>query len=131
MSQSAIGIYDRDGHRIDVDEFARLCADPDYRFLARERIGDWEVVTAWLGVDQRPDPTPDQPPLIYGTAGIRHQATDNAEDDTDADADQTLELFEGREHWTPTAAAALARHAEIRDRLQRGVDSNREDRGRG
>ena len=84
---------DRQGRPISLREHLRLHADPGYRFLARVHVNDWEVVTAWLGLDQG-DSDPGQPPLIFGTAALLPDGRQ----------------LEGRETFASTEDEALANH---------------------
>ena len=61
-----IGIYDRAGRRIKYSEFALLHQNLAYRLLARDTVGVFQLVTAWLGIDQEDG----DPPAIFGTAVI-------------------------------------------------------------
>ena len=88
--------FDRDGQSIDLATYVRLHSDPAYRFLRRERVGRYEVVTAWLGADQSLGDDPS--PAIFGTVAL---------------IDCGDELFEGREWWAPDEAAAMANHKRL------------------
>jgi hypothetical protein len=107
--------FDRSGAPVTLPELIRLFSDPEYRFLARDMLatpdsGGIEVVTAWLGIDQRAgiDGSDEQDrgrPIIFGTV---------ARDPTRANG-----LIEGREWWARTEAEALANHARLLERLRR------------
>ncbi len=43
--------FDRQGQRIDVDEWSRLAHTPGYKTVNRSRVGGAEVSTVWLGLD--------------------------------------------------------------------------------
>jgi hypothetical protein len=63
-----------------------------------------EVVTAWLGLDQRAGAgDPQDRPLIFGTVA-RHLVTGD--------------LCKRREWWAATEQEALKDHAQLLDRLQ-------------
>ena len=62
--------YGRDARAITEDEMVALMDDDDYRVAARNPVGRWTVVTAWLGVNQ--DPLGDDAPsLIFANAAPR------------------------------------------------------------
>lgn len=84
--------FGRDGQPLSMAAWIDRHKDSQYRFLGRERVGDLEVITAWLGTDQGEEDTP----LIFGTIVYDHAADtfDNA-----------------REEFTATEAAALDAHA--------------------
>lgn len=42
--------YNRNGEPISVDEWTDLYDDKDYRRVALAKIGDVEVLTAWIGI---------------------------------------------------------------------------------
>ncbi|MCW2843406.1 MAG: hypothetical protein JWN22_1322 [Nocardioides sp.] len=88
-----IGLYDREGRRIPYSEFRRLRQDHSYRFLARDKVGDVEVVTAWLGMDQGDHDRP----WIFGTATLAADGT----------------LVDDRELFASTEDEAVANHAEV------------------
>jgi hypothetical protein len=95
--------YDRHGQPIDLSTLLRLKADPDYRFLARDVVGEVEVVTAWLGTDQLHADEPERP-LIFGTVGlVRGRGSD---------------LFENTEVFASTEAEALKNHRAVLDRAR-------------
>lgn len=110
-------IYDRDGNRIGLLRLAELKKDHDYRFLARTQVGRWQVVTTWLGIDQRPDEVdPDLPdPLIYGTVAMVETP--------DGPDGYEVELFDEREFHAATAAEAMEDHVELRTRLRLDPDT--------
>ena len=95
--------YDRTGTPFDLETLTRHLEDPDYRFLARTRVGALEVVTAWLGIDQALDRA--GAPLIFGTAILV---------DTD-----TGQLFDDREYLASTDEEAMAQHQAVTNRLRR------------
>lgn len=43
--------YDRRGRPLDMAEAEPLLRDPDYRRVALDRVGPYEVSTVWLGLD--------------------------------------------------------------------------------
>lgn len=88
-----IGLYDRRGRRIPYSEFRRLRGDDTYRFLSRDKVGNLEVVTAWLGMDQGDH---DQP-WIFGTVTL---ASNGA-------------LVGEEERFASTEEEATANHAEV------------------
>ena len=99
--------FDLDGAPISAREYSRLREDLSYRVLARELVGDFEVITAWLGTDQG-DGTgsaAEAAPLIFGSMPRRIS--------TDALMDH-LEVF------ASTPAQALANHAALVDQLRIG-----------
>ena len=66
MSDDLILFWDRQGQPItDVLRWGELYEDPEYRFLRRTPVGNGEVITAWLGIDQGYGE--EGPPLIFGT----------------------------------------------------------------
>lgn len=104
-----IGIYDRQGRRISYSEFSRLREDLAYRFLARDKVGDLEVVTAWLGMDQS---DADQP-CIFGTVTL---APDGS-------------LVDEREIYASTEAEATAHYAEVLARRKAEHEASNGDSG--
>lgn len=88
-----IGLYDRQGRRHPYSEFRRLREDHAYRFLARDKVGNFEVVTAWLGMDQGDH---DQA-WIFGTVTLASNGAPVGEE----------ELF------ASTEEEATANHAEV------------------
>lgn len=90
---SELRAYDRQGQRIDYSQYRRLHADLSYRILARDAVGELEVVTAWLGLDQGDADRP----WIFGTVTLSRQ--DPAVDEQ--------EIFSSAE------AEALTTHAEV------------------
>ena len=96
----------REGQRVDLAAFLRLHADPNYRFLRRDQVAGFEVVTAWLGLDQSLGEA--AAPLIFGTIAL-------AEDGAGP-------RFEGREWLSATEAEALANHEELIGRLRRSTN---------
>src|SRR3954451_23783050 len=66
--------FDRHERALGPSTYQRLFAHPAYRFLARDHLGcpagEVEVVTAWLGIDQRPLPDAREPTSTFGTAVI-------------------------------------------------------------
>lgn len=99
--------YDRAGAPIDRATFQEHFADSAYRFLRRETVsrpggvGQLEVVTAWLGLDQSLGDA--DRPLIFGTVAL------------ELEGDSTP--WEEREFWAATEAEALAQHADLTTRL--------------
>jgi hypothetical protein len=57
--------YDRLGVPIDLYEWGRLQEDLEYKVIAREKVGDVEVSTVWLGLNH--NFWPGRPPLIFET----------------------------------------------------------------
>jgi hypothetical protein len=101
-----LSVYDRRGRRIDYTEYRQLRSDPDYRFLARDRVNGGEVVTAWLGLDQGDA----EEPWIFGTVTLAADGT----------------LLDDEEVFTSTEDQALATHAEVLARRALGpADSTR------
>ena len=91
-----IPLHDRRGRRIGYSEFRRLRSDPGYRFLARDRVGEVEVVTAWLGMDQGEG----DPPWIFGTVTLAPGGG----------------LVDDEEVFASTEAEAAANHVEVLNR---------------
>jgi hypothetical protein len=61
-----LGLYDRDGRPMSMDEFSARLMDMAYKHVAATAIGDdVEVSTVWLGVDHNFTRT--GPPLIFET----------------------------------------------------------------
>lgn len=50
-STDGLAIYDRSGAPITLTRYIELHGDENYRILAGDRVGEREVVTAWLGID--------------------------------------------------------------------------------
>jgi len=92
--------FDADGVAISMGAWARLTQDESYKVLARERVGDFEIITAWLGSDQGDWAGP---PLIFGTTARRLS---------------TNEFLEEQEVFAATAAKALTNHATLVDSLR-------------
>ena len=93
---SAEEFYDRAGTRVDYATWRRLRDDPGYRFVVRDRVGDLEVVTAWLGRDQGPF-ADTEVPQIFGTVT---RAADGA-------------LLDEEELFAGTETEARANHAAV------------------
>ena len=95
--------FDAGGEPISLAEWSQLLGDRQYRELARTRVGDFEVITVWLGIDQsdggrglgvgRTDP-----PLIFGTIGYNMT---------------TKEYLDHLEVFAATAEQALVNHAKL------------------
>jgi hypothetical protein len=111
--------FDRHGAPVSLAELTRLFGDPAYRFLARDVVStptgaEWEVATAWLGIDQRPgiadedvdNATAGTGPVLFGTVAL--------------DPAGVGDLFEGREWFARTEAEALVNHARLLERLRDG-----------
>jgi hypothetical protein len=99
----------RDGRGITEEEVVALMGDESYRFLAREPVGRWTVVTAWLGLDQSLGDA--ERPLIFGTAAI----------------DYSGDLFDDRELYAADEDEALRNHALlVADVTAAEVDRRRE-----
>ena len=64
-----VRFYNKSGTPISIPELVRLHSDPTYRIVGYSRVGDIDVVTVWIGVDQ--DLTSPRP-LIFGTALIKN-----------------------------------------------------------
>ena len=94
--------YDRSGEPITREALMSYLKDPDYRFLARTRVGPLEVVTAWLGIDQALDYS--GAPLIFGTAIL-----------ADTDIGQ---LFEDREYLASSEQEAMDQHHYLAEQLR-------------
>jgi hypothetical protein len=93
--------FDAGGVAISMLAWARLTQDESYKVLAREQVGDFEVITAWLGRDQAGW---GGPPLIFGTIARRLS---------------THEFLEEQETFAATAAKALTNQATLVDILRR------------
>jgi hypothetical protein len=102
---AVLAIYDRHGGPIDFATYRRLYADPEYRFLRRELVAGVEVVTAWLGLDQRQGIS--EPPMIFGTVALLEGSS----------------LFEGREWLAKDEADAWANHERLLARVSEGTHS--------
>ena len=92
--------FGADGAPISLSAWSELFRDKSSKILARETVGDVEVITAWLGTDQG-DATgsvQDEPPLIFGTIPWRAS---------------TGEYLDEREVFAATAAQARANHAAL------------------
>lgn len=59
-------IYDKQGQPIEMEQFAALLADLDYKIVGRTKIGNAEVSTVWLGIDHN-FMREDSAPLIFET----------------------------------------------------------------
>jgi hypothetical protein len=57
--------YDRQGNRIGLFEYGRLCQREEYRRVAQTFVGSFRVSTIWLGVDHSFGE--DAVPLIFET----------------------------------------------------------------
>ena len=82
--------WDRNGKPIDVETFARLTSDLEYKRLIQTRLpnGKW-ISTVWLGLDHSAD---GGPPLIFETVAFAEgpdplgESLDRAHYATEADA---------------------------------------------
>lgn len=61
-----IAYYDRQQNPITTDQYLHLFERRDYRVVVQDRMGDIDVITSWLGMDQGGG-FPGEPPLIFGT----------------------------------------------------------------
>lgn len=61
----AIEYYDRQGNKIDVDQYTKLIIDPDYKRVAYTDMYDILVSTVWLGMNHSFHP--EHPVLIFET----------------------------------------------------------------
>lgn len=86
-------VYDRLGRRINYTEYRQLHDDHAYRFLARDKLGDLEVVTAWLGMDQGDA----DEPWVFGTVTLASDGT----------------FLDDEEIFASTEDEATAHHAEL------------------
>jgi hypothetical protein len=60
--------YDRDGVAITLRAFGELRENWEYRTVARDAVGDFDVITCWLGTDQGPVWLDEgDAPLIFGS----------------------------------------------------------------
>lgn len=100
--------YDREGHPIDLDQWADLFGNDDYRRVAEDRIAGMWVSTVWLGIDH--NFRPDDPPLIFETMVFDHSEH----------GERLVELDCGR---YPSEAAAVAGHTEVVADLRAMVES--------
>lgn len=50
--------YDRIGRRISIEEWSRLLADHDYKFVAFDAGRRYRVSTVWIGADKSTDGVP-------------------------------------------------------------------------
>lgn len=98
--------YDRHGQPITVEQAEQLLANTDARRVALDRIGEHEVSTVHLVLDQRLGSSP--VPLIFETMVFR-ATTDHEIDD--------CELCDMCER-TPTEQAALAMHDQVCARVR-------------
>ena len=96
-----VRLYDKSGSPISIPELMRLHLDPTYRIVGYSRVGDVDVVTVWIGVDQ--DLTSPRP-LIFGTALIKKLGA----------GDQELLT----EELAASEEQALANHRVLVERLQ-------------
>jgi len=91
------GYFDRSGCSIDLFRWSILRGDQDYVRVARDRVGELEISTVWLGADHQPG---DGSPLIFETtvfrdgeqAGVWRYCT---EDEALAGHDQVLTYLHG------------------------------------
>lgn len=102
--------WDRIGSAISLETFRQLRADLAYRFLAREDVKGWEVVTAWLGMDQGTSELDGVPPLIFGTVALRRSATGKSQ------------LWKDREWFAAAEDEALANHATVVEQVRAEPD---------
>lgn len=98
--------FDRDGNEISLDEYTALHEDPDYRKVARDQVGDLEVITNWIGTDQGPFVRQTRP-YVFGTI-VRDTVT--------GEYDDRSELF------SATQDAARATHARVLAELNARTD---------
>ncbi len=106
--------FDRSGAPLTLRQLVQLFSDPEYRFLARDVLatpdgGEIEVVTAWLGIDQRAgiDDSAEEGggrPIIFGTIALDPAGGDAPIDDS--------------EWWACTEREALENHVMLRERLR-------------
>lgn len=90
--------FDRSGEPIDLARYAELHSDLGYRILARDSVGreqPFEVVTAWLGMDQAFGD--DSTPMIFGTVAL----------------DAEGQLWQDQERLAATEAQALLNHRAL------------------
>lgn len=92
--------YDRQGRRISVERASELLIDLDYKRVALDEIGPYEVSTVWLGLDH--GWTPGGAPLIFETMVF----TAAAWNDPDGGVGPDLDCLR-----YSTEAEALAGHA--------------------
>lgn len=57
-------MYDREGKPIGMRDWGRLLGDREYRVVAKDTVGAYEVSTVWLGVDHG---FSGGPPVIFET----------------------------------------------------------------
>ena len=65
--------WDRDGNPIDALTWGRMYGDFEGRVIQRTTVGDVDVLTVWLGVDEYDR----QPPGIFGTVIHRGTSVDH------------------------------------------------------
>lgn len=92
--------YDKDGASISLEQWVALRRDFAYRLVARDTVGDWEVITVWSGIDQGSGFG--EPPLMFGTISCSLET---------GEYDDEVERFAGSE------ADALVNHRELVARL--------------
>lgn len=92
--------YDRQGRRISIERASELLIDLDYKRVALDEIGPYEVSTVWLGLDH--GWTPGGAPLIFETMVF----TAAAWNDPDSGVGPDLDCMR-----YSTEAEALAGHA--------------------
>lgn len=100
---SSLVFFDAGGGPISLAEWSQLLGDRQYRELARTRVGDFEVITVWLGIDQSDGGRGlgvgrTGPPLIFGTIGYNMT---------------TEEYLDHLEVFAATAEQALVNHAKL------------------
>ena len=88
-----------------VDSYGRAFADPGYMFLRRTRVGDFMVVSAWIGVDQGGG---SGRPLVFGRL-VEAVAVDESVEDR---------FVAGSERLAATEEEALTGHVETVARLR-------------
>jgi hypothetical protein len=101
-----IDCYDKEGKPISMAQFSELLEDMEYKRVALDEIGPYEVSTVWLGLDH--NWTGNGPPIIFETMVFTASAW-NA-DRSDPDHEPLLEIDTLR---YATETEALAGHHEV------------------
>ena len=86
MSTTEPLFFDRAGAPIDLADWQRRREEPAYWPLGRERVGRFELMTAWRGTDQGPLGDENRP-FVLGTVAL--------------DQDRDPGLLENREWFAP------------------------------